>query len=155
MGRAVVFAGVGRGDPGRIRGEKDAQIHREPPGESALTELELDELGRAAVRSQPPERAPPPAPEPHPGEHRRDHLAHRFVERGHVAGPSTLRAQSRNSHVSAPSKRRTTTDSSRAGSKLRRLTPCRAPGVRSSGSQWVTMPHDLQRTVRSVRSPQT
>ena len=53
-------------------------------------------------------------------------------------------AQSRNFQVSAPSKWRTLTAAIRRGSKLPRLTPCFAPGVRLSGSQCVTQPHVLQ-----------
>lgn len=45
------------------------------------------------------------------------------------------RIQSRNSQVSAPSKRLTSTDASSAGSKFRRFTPWRAPGLSSIGSQ--------------------
>lgn len=62
--------------------------------------------------------------------------------------------QSKNFQVSAPSKRLTTTDSSSAGSKFRRFTPWRAPGVESIGSQWVTIPQVLHRTFRKDRSPQ-
>jgi hypothetical protein len=41
--------------------------------------------------------------------------------------------QSINVQVSAPSKRLMTTDSRSLGSKLRRFTPCRVPGLDSSG----------------------
>lgn len=50
-------------------------------------------------------------------------------------GGTEAGAQSTNVQVSAPSKRLTTTDSNSFGSKLRRFTPCRAPGFESSGSQ--------------------
>ena len=60
-----------------------------------------------------------------------------------------------NFHVSAPSNRRTRTDAMSSGSKLPRFTPCLAPGVASSGSQWVTHPQVLQWMERSVLSPQT
>src|SRR3546814_1486030 len=43
--------------------------------------------------------------------------------------------QSRNVQVSAPSKRLTTTDSRSPGSKLRRFTPCRAPGSDSRSEE--------------------
>jgi hypothetical protein len=69
-------------------------------------------------------------------------------------GGTEAATQSMNFHVSAPSKRLTGTDSSNCGSKLRRFTPCRAPGCESSGSQWVTVPQVLQRMFLSVRSPQ-
>src|SRR5690348_6523898 len=64
-------------------------------------------------------------------------------------------AQSRNFQVSAPSKCRMTTESRSAGSKFRRFTPWRAPGVGSSGSQCVATPQVLHRKFLSVRSPQT
>ena len=62
-----------------------------------------------------------------------------FNERGgqhSEPDPNGTNYSSRNCHVSAPSNRRTRTEAMSAGSKLPRFNPCRAPGVRSIGSQW-------------------
>lgn len=67
--------------------------------------------------------------------------------------PDQRHTQAKNSQVSAPSKRRTPTDSRSWGSKFLKFTPCRAPGSGFNGSQWVVQPQVAQRTVLKVRSP--
>ena len=76
----------------------------------------------------------------------REAITSRAASRGAAVRRASAR-QSRKVQLSAPSKCRTRTEATSAGSKLRKLTPCRAPPPGGSGSQCVTQPQWRQRRV--------